>query len=80
MKQRQHRVGPRMQDVASFVRRSGEPVPLIRAAEYVAPTGVPGGKPGLGYGYRTVHRAILAGVVDTIPHPTVAGRVLLVLP
>lgn len=56
------RIGLRMQDVAKYVRMNpGQP--MIRAAEYVAPRG------SLRFGYRTVHRAIAAGLVIATPGP-----------
>lgn len=54
------RIGRRMVDVASFV--SANPGALmISAARYVGPHG------SLKFGYRTVHRAIDAGLVQALP-------------
>jgi len=37
------------------------------AVLYVAPCGVPGGKPGIQYGYRTIDRAVSAGLIRREP-------------
>lgn len=56
------RIGPRMRDVVSFVTRNPG-LPMLAAAEHVGPHG------SRNYGYRTVHRAIDAGLVERRPGP-----------
>lgn len=65
---RTHRVGPRMAEAARYVQ-AHPGCTKLRVAEHVAPTGVPGGSPGIGYGYRTVDRAIRAGLIRAEAHP-----------
>ena len=57
------RIGPKMWQAVQFVARHPGTA-ILPVARYVAPCGVPGGTPGISYGYRTVHRAIAAGLID----------------
>lgn len=57
------RVGPRMAAVARYVAINPGCV-AMRAAEWVAPHGT-----GIGFGYRTVWRAVAAGLVCVEPGP-----------
>ena len=50
------RIGPRMLQVQAFVE-ANPGLPMIAAARHVAPRG------SLKFGYRTVHRAVAAGLV-----------------
>ena len=50
------RIGKRMSEVRFFVKNNPG-LAMIHAARYVGPNG------SLNYGYRTVHRAIDAGIV-----------------
>lgn len=56
------RIGPRMQDVVSYVSSHPGCV-MLRAAEHVAPRG------SRKFGYRTVHRTIKAGLITMGPGP-----------
>ncbi len=69
------RIGPRMAQVVAYVDAHPE-CSLIDAARDVAPERF--GRIGLSFGYKSVHRAIRAGLVDTRPHPSVRSRRLLV--
>jgi len=54
------RIGPRMRDVVWLVGNNPG-LSMLRAAEYVGPHG------SRKFGYRTVHRAIQAGLVRRLP-------------
>lgn len=69
------RVGQQMARAWAYVGKHDRPCTLIEVARHVAP-GASKGRIGLGFGYATVHRAIRAGLLFTVPHPTVRGRVL----
>lgn len=57
------RHGPRMLEAAAYVARHPG-CAILPVARYVAPRGPHGaGRPGICYGYRTVHRAIRAGLI-----------------
>jgi hypothetical protein len=70
------RIGPRMQEVAYFVRNNPG-LAMVHAAKYAAPHKY--GRVGLQFGYRSVHRALEAGLVlgqqgpraSTLLYPTV---------
>ena len=63
------RIGPKMHDVVSYVRANPGRA-MYHAAAHVAPCGRPGGRPGIcKYGYRTVHRALAAGIVRGVAGP-----------
>lgn len=65
------RIGPKMSAAAAYVRDN--PGCAIRpVAEHVGPNG------SLMYGYRSVHRAIRAGLIQA--HRTKSGRYVLTLP
>lgn len=67
------RIGWRMQEVADYVARHPGCV-MYEAARYVAPRGPHNaGEPGVGYGYRTVWRAVHAGLVKAQPDPRRQG-------
>lgn len=51
------RVGPRMEQAAAYVRMYPG-CPMLHAARYCAPH-----RAALSYGYRTVHRAVHAGMI-----------------
>ena len=51
------RIGPRMMEAVAFVAHH-EGCPILPVAEAVGPNG------SRNYGYRTVHRAINAGLLD----------------
>lgn len=52
-------IGSKMHSVVSFVA-CNPGLPMLRSARYVGPNG------SLKYGYRTVHRAIKAGLVYAV--------------
>lgn len=62
------RIGPRMAEAVEFVRRNPG-CAILPVARWVAPHGA------LCYGYRTVHRAIRAGLIDAEMLPS--GRYVL---
>lgn len=62
------RIGPRMRDVAAYVA-AYPGLAMLASARYVAPHGT-----GIGYGYRTVHRALAAGLVIGVPGPRGSTR------
>lgn len=61
------RIGPRMADVVSYVE-THPGCSALAAAEYVGPNR------SRRYGYRTVHRAMSAGIVD---YERKSGRIYL---
>lgn len=65
-----NRIGPRMNDVRSFVI-SNPGLPMICAARHVMP------HQALGYGYKTIHRAIKAGLVRRVENIYKKGTYLL---
>lgn len=69
------RIGPRMAQVVAYVEARPE-CSFIDCARHVAPERF--WRVGLSFGYKSVHRAIHARLVDTRPHPTVRSRRLLV--
>lgn len=59
-----HRIGPRMREATEYVAaHPGEP--KIRAATHVAPYGK-----GIGFGYKSVDRAIKAGLIEAYQYPS----------